>query len=144
MSGRAEFLLGVIAFATLAMAVVQVGLIVGVIVATAKISRRVDRLSDQIEHELKPLFASLNSIGRDASHVVALAAAQVERADMLINDLTVRLGETLGQLQAAIMSPVREGQAWLSAFRAALNVLGTLRNAGRGRSRAEDDDALFI
>jgi len=143
-SGRAEFLLGVIAFATLAMAVVQIGLIVGVIVATAKISRRVDRLSDQIEHELKPLFANLNSIGRDASHVMALAAAQVERADMLITDLTARLGEALGQLQAAIMAPVREGQAWVNAFRAALSVLGTIRRSGRGRSRAEDDDALFI
>jgi len=141
MSGWAEIFLGLIALATLAMAIVQVG----VIIAAGRLARRVDRLADQIEHDLRPLLGHLNTIGRDASRTMGLAAAQVERVDALFADLVVRIDETLNAVQAAIVAPAREGRALLKALRAALDAIRGSREPGRQRtSRSEDEDALFI
>ena len=60
---------------------------IGVLVAAGRLARRVERLLDQFDRELKPLFDHLNAIGRDASRAAALATAQVERADRLFTDL---------------------------------------------------------
>jgi hypothetical protein len=141
MSGWAELFLGLIALATLAMAIVQVG----VIIAAGRLARRVDRLADQIEHDLRPLLGHLNTIGRDASRTMGLAAAQVERVDALFADLVVRIDQTLNAVQAAIVAPAREGRALLKALRAALDAIRGSREPGRQRtSRSEDEDALFI
>ena len=40
---------------------------IGVLVAAGRLARRVERLADQFEHELKPMFGHLNAIGRDAA-----------------------------------------------------------------------------
>jgi hypothetical protein len=135
-----EVFLGVIAVATLAMAVVQVGLLV----AAGRLARRVDRLVDQVEHEIKPALGHLNAIGRDVSRAVAVGTAQVERADRLFVDLARKLDETLAGIQAGVAVPVREGKAFLSALSAALNVILEARRSSRRRQRAEDEDALFI
>ena len=139
MSVWANVFLGMIAFATVAMAIVQIG----VIVAAGRLARRVDRLADQVEHELKPLFANANAISRDASRAVSLAAAQVERADRLFADLVARIEQLVNTLQANLMVPAREGRALMAALRAAM---ATIREArGRPRQgRADDEDALFI
>ena len=84
----AEVFLGIIALATLAMAIAQIG----VLVAAGRLARRVGRLIDQVELELKPVFGHLNAIGRDASRAAALATAQVERVDRLFTDLTATGG----------------------------------------------------
>ena len=136
----AEVCLGVIAVATLAMAVVQVG----VLVAANRLSRRVDRLVNQIEHELKPALGHLNAISRDVSRAVAVGTAQVERADRLFIGLAGKLEETLASIQAGVAAPVREGKALLSAVAAALSVILEARRSSRRRPRAEDEDALFI
>ncbi len=130
--------LGIIAAATVTMAIVQVG----VIVAAGRLARRVDRLADQVERELKPLFEHLNAIGRDASRAASLAAVQVERADRLFGEAAARVDQTLATIQAAIIAPAREGAAVVSGFRAAHAVIRQLR-AARGR-RSDDEDALFI
>ena len=136
MSGWAEVFLGVIAVATLAMAIV----LVGVLVAAGRLARRVGRILDQLEQELKPLFGHLNAIGRDASRAAALATAQVERVDRVFGDLVQRLDETLEGFQAVVDGPVREGRAILSALAAALQAM-----RGRPRhARSEEEDALFI
>ncbi len=135
----AEVFLGIIAVATLVMAIVQIG----VIVVAGRLARRVDRLADQVEHELKPLFTSLNAIGRDASRAASLAAAQVERADRLFADVAVRIDQTVATVQSSIIAPAREGKAILSGFRAAFDALRELR-AARARQRSEDEDALFV
>lgn len=139
MSARAELFLGIIAVATLITAIVQVG----VLIAAGLMARRVQRLVERAETEIKPLFAHLNAIGRDASRAAALATAQVERADRLFADVAQRLDETMINLQTIVTKPVREGAAMLAAFRAVVDVLRHARS-GRGRTRAEDDDALFI
>ena len=139
MTPWAEIFLGIIALATLAMAIVQIG----VIVAAGRLAKRVDRLADQIEHELKPLFTHANAIGRDAARAMALATAQVERADQLFADLVVKIDQTVSTVQANLIAPAREGRALLAALRAALSALRSARDRAR-QQRADDEDALFI
>jgi len=137
----ADVFLGIIAVATLAIAITQIA----VIVAAGRVARRVERLADQLEQEVKPLFVHLNAIGRDAARAATLATQQVERADRVFADLAMRLEAALDTVQNALGKPVREGRAVLSAFKAALQALRDIRHGGRGRTRrSEDDDALFI
>jgi hypothetical protein len=136
-----DVFLGVIAVATLAIAVAQIG----VMVAAGRLARRVERLTEQLDRDLKPLFGHLNAIGRDASRAAALASAQMERADHLFADIAGRIELALNNLQATLAAPAREGRALVSGFRAALQALREHRGDGRSRqSRSEDDDALFI
>jgi hypothetical protein len=136
-----DVFLGIIAVATLAIAITQIA----VIVAAGRMARRVERLADQIEQEVKPLFVHLNAIGRDAARAAALATQQVERADRVFADLAMRLEMALDNAQTAIGKPVREGKALLGAFKAAIQALRDVRHKGGGRPRrSEDDDALFI
>ena len=134
-----DVFLGVIAVATLAIAVAQIG----VIIAAGLMARRVGRMVEQIERDVKPLFGHLNAIGADASRAVALATAQVERADKLFTDVAVRIEQTLNAVQTSVGGPAREGRAMIGAFRAAMQAIRELRH-GRRQGRGEDDDALFI
>jgi hypothetical protein len=136
-----EILLGVIALATLTIAIVQVG----IIVAAGMLARRLGRLTDQVEQEIKPLFGHLNAIGRDAARATALASVQVERADKLFADVAVRIEQTLNVVQSSLGAPAREGRAVISAVRAGWQAVRELRRNARARQRrGEDEDALFI
>jgi hypothetical protein len=133
--------LGVIAVATLATAIVQIALIV----VAGRAARRVAQIAEQFERDVRPLFGHLDTIGRDAARAAALATAQVERVDKLFSDVVVRFEQTMVSVQESVVSPVREGRAVLSAFRAAMQAVKELRQNGRARQgRSEDDDALFI
>jgi prophage DNA circulation protein len=138
-SDRAELFLGIIAVATLVTAIVQVG----VLVAAGLLARRMQRVVERTELELKPLFEHAHAIARDASRAASLATAQVERADRLFADAAQRLEDTMTKVQTLVTAPIREGAAMVSAFQAVLNVFRDVRS-GRNRARAEDDDALFI
>jgi uncharacterized protein YoxC len=131
-----EIFLGVIAVATLAIAIV----LVGVLVAASRLARRVARILDQVEVEVRPLFIHLNAIGRDASRAAALATAQVERVDRVFSDLAQRVDQTLRSYQAILEGPAREGRALLSALAAAIHAI----RGRRPRSRSDEEDALFI
>ena len=135
-----DVFLGIIAVATLSIAVTQIV----VIVAAGRAARRLTQIADQFERDVKPLFAHLNAIGRDAARAAQLATAQVERADKLFSDAAVRVEQTLSAVQATIGGPAREGRALLSAFRAAFRALRDLRRNGRRHSRGDDEDVLFI
>jgi hypothetical protein len=135
-----DVFLGVIAVATLAIAVAQIG----VIVAAGIMARRVGRMVDQLERDVKPLFGHLNAIGADASRAVALATAQVERADKLFGEVAVRIEQTLNVVQASIGGPAREGRAMMGAFRAAIQAIRELRNGRTRQGRGDDEDPLFI
>jgi hypothetical protein len=134
--------LGIIALAVLVMAVIQVG----IVVYGARVAQRVTRLADHVEREMAPLFGHLQTIGAEAARASALAAAQVERADKLLADVGQRIEETTAIVQAAVVTPAREGAAVLSGIRAALASLRQMGSApGRRRTgRGDDDDPLFI
>ena len=139
MSGRAELFLAIIAFATLATAVVQIG----VLVVAGVLARRLFQLTERVEREMKPIFGHLDAIGRDTARATALAAQQVERADRLFGDLAYRVEETMGVVQKAANAPAREMSAIMIGIRAALDVLRQTRQ-NRPRGRGDDEDALFI
>jgi hypothetical protein len=135
-----DVFLGVIAVATLAIAIAQIG----VIIAAGMMARRVGRMVEQIERDVKPLFGHLNAIGADASRAVALATAQVERADKLFADVAVRVEQTLNVVQTSIGRPAREGRAMMGAFRAALQAIREIRTGRSRQGRSDDEDPLFI
>ena len=135
-----DVFLGVIAVATLAIAVAQIA----VIIAAGLMARRVGRMVEQLERDVKPLFGHLNAIGADAARAVALATVQVERADKLFSDVASRIEQTLNAVQASIGGPAREGRAMMGAFRAAIQAIRDLRNGRTRQGRGDDDDALFI
>ena len=136
-----DVFLGVIALATLAIAIAQIA----VIVVAGRAARRVADLAEQFERDVKPLFGHLNAIGRDAARAAALATAQVERVDQLFTEVAMRVEQTVSTVQATVIGPVREGRALLSAFKAAMQAVRELRQNGRPRQgRAEEEDALFI
>ena len=139
MSDWAVVFLGVIAFATLVAALAQVA----VLVTAGRLTRRIERVADDVHRDLKPLFEHLDAVGRDAARATALGVAQVERADRVLGDLAERLDRTLNTLQHAASGGAREGAAVMAAFRAAMAALRDFRTS-RSRSRAHDDDALFI
>ena len=135
-----DVFLGVIAVATLAIAIAQIG----VIIAAGLMARRIGRIVDQLERDVKPLFGYLNAIGSDASRAVALATAQVERADKLFSEVVVRIDQTISVVQTSIGRPAREGRAMLAALHAALQAIRELRNGRTRQGRGDDEDALFI
>ena len=138
MTDRAEIFLGVIAVATLAIAIAQIG----VVVVAGLAARRVAKLAETMERDLKPIFGHLETIGRDAARAASLATAQVERADQLFADLAVRIEQAMNRVQASIELPAREGRALMSAFRAAFQAIRDLRT--ERRRQGDDEDALFI
>jgi len=139
-SAWSQIFLGVIAAATLAIAIVQVG----VLVVAGLLVRRVARLADRVERELAPVFDHMNGIARDASRAAALATAQVERVDRLFAELAERVDQTFDTFQAALAGSAREGRALLSALRAAARAIRDVRVARGRRAGSEEEDALFI
>jgi hypothetical protein len=136
-----DVFLGIIAFATLVTAVIQVA----VIVTAGLAAKRMAEVVEQFQEDLKPLLGNINAIGRDAARATALATAQVERADQLFADFATRVDQTMVSVQQSMGAPAREGRALLSAFRAAFEVLREMRTNPRGRQgRGDDEDALFI
>jgi hypothetical protein len=141
-SGWSEVFLGIIAVATLATAVVQVG----VLVAASMLAKRLGRLAKQVERDLSPLISSLNAIGEDAARAASLATAQVERVDRLFDDAVQRLDATLNAIQSAVSAPAREGAAVMAGLRAMVDALRSsiVNRPPRTRSSEESEDALFI
>ena len=136
-----ELFLGIIAVAVLVMATIQVA----AVVFAARAARRMDRLADRLEQDLRPIVTNLQTLTADAARAAALAAAQVERADRLFTDLGVRVEQILAAVQDTLIAPAREGFAWLAGLKAALAAFRELREASPPHPTAVDeDDALFI
>ena len=139
MNGWAVFFLGVIALATLATAVLQIGLLL----YAGRLVRRLTDLVDEIHRELKPLLEVANTIGRDAARVASRAVSQMERADRVFVNVAACLEETAALIQKTVLAPVRTGTALLAGLHAAIAVLRALRGRSR-KKRTEDEETLFI
>jgi len=137
-----ELFLGIIALAVLVMAAIQVA----AIVLAAKTARRVDRLADRLEQDLRPIVNNLRTATAEAARASSLAAGQLERADRLFNDLGNRVEGILTSVQETLIAPAREGFAWLSGLKAALAAFRELRESTQPSATAavDEDDALFI
>lgn len=141
MSEWSGVFLGVIAVATLLMALIQIGAIIAVL----KIAKQAQEVLTSVQRDVKPLIARAGEIADEASKTAALATAQAQKVDKLVTDLTRRVDETSALVQQAIVTPAREGMAVVAAIRAGLSAFrgfGDFR--GRPGRHGEGDDALFI
>jgi len=134
--------LGIIAIATVVMALVQVG----AILMMARLARRMERLSGQIQQEIGPLADRLRLVAENMQHATSLASVQVERVDRLLSGVTKRAEDTMAVVQGAIVGPMREGLAVVAAVRAVVSAFRSFRGSDgrRGASRFDDEDPLFI
>jgi uncharacterized protein YoxC len=147
--------LGIIAVATLVMALIQVGAIIALLrvakqaqAAIATLQRDVTPLladARPLLAEARPIVARANEIASEASRTMAIATAQAQKVDGLVTDLARRVDETSLLVQQAIVTPAREGIAIVAAIKAAF---GVLRRSGdfRGRTgrHGDEEDPLFI
>jgi Txe/YoeB family toxin of Txe-Axe toxin-antitoxin module len=134
-----EIFLGVIALATLVMALIQVG----AVVALARVTRQAQETLNSLQQDVRPLMGKINAIADEASRTAVIATAQAEKVDRLVTDLSRRVDETAGIVQQAIITPAREGMAIVAAIRAGVGALRRAAPARQGR-HAEEEDPLFI
>jgi hypothetical protein len=139
-NGWSDAFLGVIAAATLVMALIQVG----AIIFAARLARQVQQLMASMQTEIRPLVARATAVADEASRTASLATAQAEKIDRLVTDLSCRVEDTAAVIQEAIVIPAREALAIVAAVKAGLGALRALRDLRPRPGRAEDEDALFI
>lgn len=136
-----EGFLGLIALATVVMAVIQVG----AIVAAARVVRQAQQTLATVQQDLRPLIANATAVADEARKTAALATAQAEKVDRVVSDLAVRIDQTSAIVQEAIVLPAREGMAIVAALRAGLGALRGLSPRGTRSGRtADEEDPLFI
>ena len=144
MTDTGELLLGVIAFAVLVMALIQVG----AIVAGIRLARRVDQIATQLDQDVRPLIVNLTALSSEAARTAALAAKQVERVDQVFGELTQRVDQTLAVAQAFVTGPARQGIAVVAGLKAVIDAFRGIREASRrrhaSRPAVDDEESLFI
>jgi hypothetical protein len=143
-TGTGELFLGIIAFAVLIMALIQIG----AIFAGIRLARRVDRLATQLDQEIKPLIANLTSLTSEAARAASLAAKQAERLDRVFGEMVQRVDQTLAAAQAFVNGPARQGMAIMAGVKTVLDTFRTLREASRRRAASrpvvDEEESLFI
>ena len=144
MTETGELFLGIIAFAVVVMALIQVG----AIVAGIRLARRVDQLTTQLDQEIKPLIANLTTLSAEAARAAALAAKQAERLDRVFGELVQRVDVTLNAAQEFVTGPARQGMAIMAGVKAVFDAFRGLRESSRRRAASgpavDDEESLFI
>ena len=144
MTDTGEFLLGIIAFAVLVMALIQVA----AIVAGIRLAKRVNQLTTQLDQEIKPLIANLNALSSEAARAASLAARQAERLDRVFGELVERVDGTLAAAQEFATGPARQGMAIMAGVKAVIEAFRGMRETSRRRTASrpavDDEESLFI
>jgi hypothetical protein len=135
-----EIFLGIIAAATLLMALIQVG----AIIATARVARQAQQTLTTVQQDIRPLIAKASAIADEASRMATVASAQAEKIDRVVTDLSRRVDETSAIVQQAIVTPAREGIAVIAALKAGLGALRQSHVRPRHGRTADEEDPLFI
>jgi hypothetical protein len=139
-----ELFLGIIAFAVLVMAAIQVA----AIFAGLRLARRVDALATQIDQEIKPLIANLTALSSEAARAASLAARQAERLDRVFGEMVERVDKTLAVAQDFVTGPARQGMAIMAGAKAVLEAFRGFREASRRRAAPrpamDEEESLFI
>ncbi len=139
--GWSGVFLGVIAFATLIMALVQIG----AIIAALRLARQAQEAITSVQRDIRPLILKANAMAEEASRTLVLATAQAQKVDRVVTDLSRRVEETAALLQEAIVKPAREGMAVVAAIKAGFGALRGLRELHPRHGRqADEEDPLFI
>jgi uncharacterized protein YoxC len=91
MSADTAFL-GVIAFATLTMAVIQIA----VLVYAARAVKEAGKAMREMQRSIEPIISSARQMSEDAARITSLAAKQVERVDSIVDGAMGALKAALG------------------------------------------------
>ena len=134
-----DLFLGLIAAAVVIMAAIQVAAVVFALRAAQRVGEAVGRL----EQHVKPIVADLQAVSSQARRATSMAAAQVERADQLITDLSNKVEETAAALQSSLIRPARDGFAVVQGLVAALSAFKGSPSPRRPMP-TEEEDPLFI
>ena len=118
--------LGVIAASVLIMALIQVGLIVGVVLT----ARKVHALTRRIEREIEPVAMHVNAIVHQVQEGAAVATERLHRFEDSLMRIAERVDATVGTVQSGMLRPAREGAALAAGARA---VVRALRRPPTGR-----------
>src|SRR5262245_18817474 len=109
-------LLGIIALAVLVMAILQVT--AAILPATA-LRRMTDAIS-RLDSDVRPIVSNLQQITSDAARATALAAAQVERIDRVMGDVSRHVEQTARAIPLLVES-ARDGFTVLGGLKAVVN-----------------------
>lgn len=155
MTDWGQLFLGIIAGATLVMALMQIG----ALIVAAKVARQAQaavgqaqatlataqQMMTSVRQDVQPLLQKAHAIADEAAKSAAIATAQAQKVDQLVTDLARRVDDTSAIVQQAIITPAREGLAIVAAIR---TVFATLRGGvdwrRRRPTRSEEEDPLFI
>jgi len=135
-----ETFLGVIAAATLLMALIQVGAIVAIL----RVAKQARQAIAELHRDVRPLIEKVTAVADEASRTATIATVQAQKIDRLLTDLAVRVDQTAGVVQQAIITPAREGLAIVAALKAGLGALAGFRERPRHGRAADEEDPLFI
>jgi len=113
-------LLSVIAIATVIIAVVQIG----VVIFAVRLAKRLSRLVDVVEHEIRPTLARVDAVSSDVARVTSLASTQAERLDQITSHFVDKIDEILTAADRSVFAPLRQGAGFLFGLRAALSAFG--------------------
>ena len=112
-----EVFLGVIAVATLVMALIQLGLVVGGIIAV----KRVNEMLTRVEASAKPVLAHVDELIVDTKASLAAARAQVDRVERQTLHVLTRTEQAVQRVEGYLVAPAREGIALVAGARALLS-----------------------
>lgn len=134
-------LLGIIALSVMVMAILQV---VAVIMA-ARAVKGVGEAVSRLDADVRPIVANMQQITSDAARATALAAAQVERIDRVMGDVSRHVEQTAKAIPLLIES-ARDGFTVLGGLKAVVNAFRDMRRAKdqKPTSSVDEEDALFI
>lgn len=138
MSDSSTVWLAIIAIAVAVMALMQVG----IAIAAWRVGKQVAAATEEIRRDLRPLIGKMNGIADEAAYTTSLVRLQVERLDALVASTTERVDETINVVQGAIVAPVRQGAALLTAVRAAFAAFR--RGGSRTGPTRDEEEAWFV
>jgi len=128
--------LGVIAFSTLVMALIQVS----VLVALFLMMKRVQAVVTRVEDATRPLLAKIEDVTRETSQSIAAARLEISRGGEAVAHILERVEETVGRVDSIVATPAREGAAIVAGARAVVHALRRpFVPAGRAHAPASHD-----
>ena len=108
------------------------------------VARQAQQTIADVQRDVRPLIAKATAVADEASRTATIATVQAQKIDRLLTDLAVRVDQTAGVVQQAIITPAREGMAIVAALKAGLEALRGFRERPRHGRAADEEDPLFI